>query len=93
MFDLQPLLPDLDTFVSMRTVVFQNYDEYRSADAWIRGFGDPMKTEFTDFPCRGLNSTLTSLATRSDPRASATATSSSCPATTASSSCARATEF
>ena len=57
-FDLDRFLDDLETFVSFRTVVCENPDEFRRANAWIRGFFDPGTTEFVEFACHGLTSTL-----------------------------------
>ena len=57
-FDRDRFLSDLRTFVGFKTVVCQNPDEFRRANTWIRGFFDPAKTEFVDFACHGLTSTL-----------------------------------
>ena len=57
-FDRDQFLTDLATFVGFKTVVCQNAEEFRRANAWIRGFFDPAKTEFVDFACHGLTSTL-----------------------------------
>lgn len=58
MFDRDRFLADLATFVGFRTVVCQNPDEFRRANDWIRSFFDPDKTEFQEFDCHGLSSTL-----------------------------------
>lgn len=58
MFDRDRFLDDLATFVGFETVVCQNPDEFRRANAWIRDFFDPQRTEFEEFACHGLTSTL-----------------------------------
>lgn len=57
-FDIDRFLQDLETFVRFETVVCENPDEFRRANAWIRSFFDPEKTDFIDFDCHGLTSTL-----------------------------------
>ncbi len=57
-FRLDEFLSELETFVAFKTVVCENPDEFRRANAWIREFFDPTRTEFIEFDCNGLTSTL-----------------------------------
>jgi len=58
MFDRTQFLSDLETFIGFRTVVCKNPQEFRRANSWIRGLFDPSKTDFQEFECHGLTSTL-----------------------------------
>ena len=58
MFDREQFLADLATFVGFKTIVCQNPDEFRKANAWIKGFFDPEKTEIIEIDCHGLTSMI-----------------------------------
>ncbi len=58
MFNRDRFLEDLRTFVGFETVVCQNPEEFRKANAWIRAFFDADKTEFFEIDCHGLTSTI-----------------------------------
>ncbi len=58
MFDRDRFLDDLRTFVAFKTVVCQNPDEFRRANAWIRNLFDSRTTDFIDFNCHGLTTTI-----------------------------------
>lgn len=58
MFDPEPFLADLATFIGFKTVVCQNPGEFRKANAWIKAFFDPRKTEFIEIDCHGLTSMI-----------------------------------
>ena len=57
-FQLDRFLSDLETFVAFKTVVCENPSEFRRANAWIREFFDHDRTEFIEFDCHGMTSTL-----------------------------------
>jgi succinyl-diaminopimelate desuccinylase len=58
MFNQKQFLSDLKTFVGFKTIVCQNKAEFLKANAWIKSFFDPEKTEFIEIDCHGLNSLI-----------------------------------
>ncbi len=58
MFDRESFLADLATFVGFKTVVCQNKEEFEKANAWIKAFFDPEKTEFIEIDCHGLTTMI-----------------------------------
>jgi len=58
MFDQEQFLTDLETFVGFKTIVCQNPEEFRKANAWIKAFFDSEKTEFIEIECHGLTSLI-----------------------------------
>ncbi len=58
MFNKTQFLEDLKTFIGFKTIVCQNRGEFLKANAWIRDFFDWDATEFVDFECQGLVSTI-----------------------------------
>ena len=57
-FDEPAFLEDLATLVGFRTVVCSNRAEFVRSSRWIRDFFDPALTEFIDFDCHGLTTTI-----------------------------------
>ncbi len=57
-FDRERFLADLKRFIAFKTVVCQNEEEFLAANAWIKSFFDTKKTDFIEFECHGLTSTI-----------------------------------